>query len=153
MAALVIIASGELASLSHRLTAMGGHPEGAYPADMLPDACIHTYSAGLRSVDWKKDPVAAHLAGEIYSLRQKLADNVALVERVRAKSLNNWDRLVLEAFEHGEACYPPTFEYGTGAGNYRTDLVSDGKTLYRTRSVPGRDYGQRLEAIAIRGVA
>jgi hypothetical protein len=143
--AIILIGAGDLAALEKTLAAHGGNPAGKYPCDMSP--------AGGRPRQ-EGDPVGYYpseghrIAGEVYSLRRKLADNAALIERARTRDPDHWDHLVLAAFGRGEACYPPTFEYGMGAGNYCTDLVSDGETLYRTRSVPGREYGQRLEAIA-----
>ena len=85
----------------------------------------------------------------IRSPKEATAD-AALIEEARNHCYDHWDRVVLEAFEAGKKCYPRTFEYGLAAGNYATDLVSDGKILYRTQRVPGREYGQHLVAIAVR---
>ena len=85
----------------------------------------------------------------IRSPKEAAADAV-LIEEARSHCYDHWDKVVLEAFEAGKKCYPRTFEYGLAAGNYATDLVSDGKILYRTQRIPGREYGQRLVAIAVR---
>jgi hypothetical protein len=132
-----IIGSDRLERLSAILAYLGGNPFAYYPVDMLPGK--KQFPASSRD---------EYLVLEIHSLRQKINDNLALIERARARLPTHWDRVVLEAFESGKAMRPDTFEYGMGAGNYCTDLVSDGTSLYRTRSVSGRDYGQRLEKIA-----
>lgn len=144
--AIHLIGSERLSEMEMHLEYLGGFPARKYPGEMIPTGGRPRQDGD--PVDYHPFPIAGGLAGDIYSLRQKLADNIALVENARARIPDHWNRIVLEAFERGEACYPPTFECGAGAGNYCTDLVSDGKTLYRTRAGPGSDYRQRLEAIA-----
>lgn len=144
--AIIMIGSGQEESLAFKLAALGGNPSGKYPGDMAPpggrprregDPVNYCPSEGHR------------IAVELYSLRQKLADNAAVIDGARKRGPNHWDRLVLEAFERGEVLEPTMFGCGLAAGNYATDLVALKDGLYRTRSLP--EYGQKLERIAIRG--
>jgi hypothetical protein len=142
--AIILIGSDQEESLAHKLVMLGGNPTGKYPGDMAPPGGRPRREGD--PVDYC--PSEGHsIARELYSLRQFLADNAALIEQARACGPNKWNRLVLEAFERGAVLEPATFEYGRAAGNYATDLVARKDGLYRTRSLP--EYGQKLERIAI----
>ena len=68
---------------------------------------------------------------------------MAAIELVGAAKLTVLAAQLRELGGNPEGKYPADMMH-------RTNLVTDGETLFRTRSVPGRDYGQWLEAIAAR---
>jgi len=70
-----------------------------------------------------------------------------IIEKARRKEPNHYNRLALEAFEAGKNFFPPTFEYGLGAGNYQTDLVSENGRLYYVAR--RRNYRQKLIPIML----
>lgn len=146
---IVIIGQEMLVQKEVELVLMGGNSAGKTSAEMMPLKCRVPFGTSY-AIDYSIAPETERLVGVIMFLRRQIDSNLDLIVDAKHQQLDKWNRIVIEAFLGKRKCYPPTYEYGKNFGNFRTELITDGTTLYRTKPVRGSEYGHSLEPIAVR---
>ena len=130
-----IIGADRLERLSAMLVVLGGDPfliAPHYPGRGMPTP-----------YDWK-DKRATWLVYEIAELMEQVETARywlagGLCDRFGIP-YSDFNAEAVEAFRKGESYYPPHYERGLGAGNYVSDLWSDGKTLFLVKRVNDGSY-------------
>ncbi|HOX30427.1 MAG TPA: hypothetical protein P5080_05680 [Candidatus Paceibacterota bacterium] len=144
-----IIGEARLDRLQAIFAAMGGNPFEYYPADMIATIPGIKWKQGImQGVDFNKlTEGQRYLMEEICVLRRAVSEAKNHINQARNHLTGNYDRTAVEAFEERKNFEPPCFEYGSGSGNYVSNLVSRNGILYFVARLP--NYREQLIPIAV----